>query len=233
MIPGGVRTLNPTLDEHVRNDPRILAVYMEARRRYGEAARAHHNFTHVLRDLHRALVIAREESSVNYATLIPSVLLHDIGFCTPDFEKEGHDLAGARMAAEMLPPLAYEDKEIAAIAHCIRAHKGHAELPQTLEAKILYDADVLEKAGLVFLLFGGQVIGEFKESLEVFLEREIHHRSREITRGFFTRKAKELAGGRLEKVLSLFSQIQTEVTQERPDYRVSEQNLWLKGAPSI
>jgi len=225
--------LNPTLDEHVRNDPRILALYLEARRRYNETARAHHNFTHVMRDLHRALLIAEDEDSVNYSILIPSVLLHDIGFCTPDSTKEGHDLAGAHLAEEMLPPLAYEDQEVSAIAHCIRAHKGHAELPQTLEAKILYDADVLEKAGLVFLLFGGKIIGEFEETMEVFLEREIHHRTTELARGLYTRKGKELDGGRLEKVLSLFSLIRTEVTQERPDYRVSEQNLWTKGVPSL
>jgi len=225
--------LNPTLDGHVQKDPRILAVYLEARRRYNATARAHHNFTHVMRDLHRALLIAEDEDSVNYSVLIPSVLLHDVGFCTPDFKKEGHDAAGARLAGEMLPPLAYEDKEVSAIAHCIRAHKGHAELPQTLEAKILYDADVLEKAGLVFLLFGGKIIGEFEETLEYFLEREIHHRTRELARGLFTRKGKELDGGRLEKVLSLFSQIQTEVTQERPDYRVSEQTLWVRGVPSL
>ena len=225
--------MNPTLDGHVRKDPRILAVYMEARRRYNETARAHHNFTHVMRDLHRALLIAQDENPVNFSVLIPSVLLHDIGFCTPDFKKEGHDIAGARLAAEILPSLAYEDKEVSAIGHCIRAHKGHAELPQTVEAKILYDADVLEKAGLVFLLFGGKIIGEFEETLDQFLEREIHHRTGEITRGLFTWKGKELDGGRLEKVLSLFSQIQTEVTQERPDYRVSEQDLWVNGAPSI
>ena len=205
---------------------------MEARRRYNEVARAHHNFSHVMRDLHRSLLIAEDEAHVNYSVLIPSVLLHDIGFCTSDFSKEGHDLVGASLAGEVLPLLEYKDKEVAAIAHCIRAHKGHAEIPQTLEAKIIYDADVQEKAGLVFLLLGGKVICEFEESLEVFLEREIHHRRREIARGLFTRKGKELDGGRLENVLSLFSQIQNEVTQERPDYRVSEQNLWVGGAPT-
>jgi len=124
----------------------------------------------------------------------------------------------------MLPPL-LRRQEVSAIAHCIRAHKGHAELPQTLEAKILYDADVLEKAGLSFCFL------EAKSSVSsrdpgVLSRREIHHRTRELARGLFTRKGKELDGGRLEKVLSLFSKIQTEVTQERPDYRVSEHNLW-------
>lgn len=50
-----------TLDEHVQQDPRILEIYLEARRRYEKADRYHHNFPHVMRDLYRALVIAENE----------------------------------------------------------------------------------------------------------------------------------------------------------------------------
>jgi uncharacterized protein len=225
--------LNPTLDAYVSADPRILQVYREAKHRYAEAGRAHHNFNHVLRDLHRALLIAQEEEGVNYTVLIPSVLLHDIGFCTHEHGKEGHDAVGARLAAEMLPSMGYRQNEIDAICHCIFAHKGHAEVPTTLEAKILYDADVLEKAGLVFLLFGGKVIGEFQESIDEFLSREIAHRSREISRGLYTRKSRELDGGRLQKVVSLFRQIQSEITEDRPDYRISEPDLWAKHIPNV
>ena len=50
-----------TLDEHVQQDPRILEVYLEARRRYEKADRYHHNFAHVMCDLYRALVIAEDE----------------------------------------------------------------------------------------------------------------------------------------------------------------------------
>jgi hypothetical protein len=53
-----------------------LEVYEEARRRYSEVELFHHNFTHVMRDLHRALVIAADEGSVDYGILIPSGLLH-------------------------------------------------------------------------------------------------------------------------------------------------------------
>lgn len=220
--------MRPVLDDHIREDPRILAVYLEARRRYAETGRAHHNFTHVMRDLHRALLIAQEERGVDYSVLISSVLLHDIGFCVRGFHKVGHDVTGSQVAGEMLPPLGFEEKKVSAICHCIRAHKGHAELPQTLEAKILYDADVLEKAGLVSLLFGGKIVGEFEETEEDFLKREVDHRTREINRGFFTRKGRELDGGRLQKVRSLITQIQREITEERPDYTVCEQDQWLK-----
>jgi hypothetical protein len=62
--------LNPTLDAYVSADPRILQVYREAKRRYAEAGRPHHNFNHVMRDLHRAFLIAQEEEGVNYTVKI-------------------------------------------------------------------------------------------------------------------------------------------------------------------
>ncbi len=223
--------MKPTLDDHTQRDLRILRVFLEARRRYAEVDLLHHNFTHVMRDLHRALVVAADQGSVNYDILIPSVLLHDIGFCTPDFKKLGHDVAGARLAVEILKDLDYTEDECAAVGHCIHAHKGKAELPRTIEAQILYDADVLEKAGLVFLIWGGKVISEFNESIHHFLKREIADRGAELARGLYTRKARELDGGRLEKVREMFLQIRKEITEERPDYEITEDDLWRGGAP--
>jgi hypothetical protein len=223
--------LKPTLDEHIQQDPRILKVYLEARRRYAQVVLFHHNFGHVMRDLHRALLIAADEGSVNYGILIPSVLLHDIGFCTPDFKKLGHDVAGARLAVEILKDLAYTEDECAAVGHCIHAHKGKAEHPRTIEAQILYDADVLEKAGLVFLIWGGKIISEFNESIHDFLKREIEDRGAELARGLYTRTARELDGGRLEKVQSMFLQIRKEITEDRPDYEISEDDLWRNAPP--
>ena len=222
--------MKPTLDEYIQRDPRILKVYEEARRRYAEVELFHHNFTHVMRDLHRALVIAADEGCVDYGILIPSVLLHDIGFCTPDFKKLGHDVAGKRLATEILKDLGYSEDECKAIGHCIHAHKGKAELPRTPEARILFDADVLEKAGLVFLIWGGKIISEFRESVHDFLKREIKDRGTELERGLYTRKARELDGGRLKKVRAMFIQIQKEINTERPDYEITEDDLW-QGVP--
>lgn len=223
--------MKPILDEHIQRDPRILRVYLEARRRYGAAELFHHNFTHVMRDLHRALVIAADQGSVNYDILIPSVLLHDIGFCTPDFRKLGHDVAGARLAVEILKDQDYTEDECAAVGHCIHAHKGKAELPRTIEARILYDADVLEKAGLVFLIWGGKIISEFSETIHDFLKREINDREAELERGLYTPKAREMDGGRLEKVRAMFLQIRKEITLDRPDLEITEDDLWQDAPP--
>lgn len=227
------RILNHTLDEHVRQDPRILDVYLEARRRYDELPLYHHGFPHVMRVLYRALVIAHEEATVDYSVLIPSVLLHDIGFCSQDFHRLGHDVTGARLAQNILTGLGYDEATCRGVAHCIRAHKGKAETPQTLEAKILYDADVLEKAGLVYLILGGKIVSEFDETIGHFLNREIPDRSKELARGFYTQKARELDGGRLEQVHALLSQVQVEITLERPDFDIYERDLWVEPPPQV
>lgn len=216
-----------TLDEHVKRDPRILTVYLEARRRYANPELSHHNFRHVIRDLYRALIISEDEASVDYSVLIPSVLLHDIGFCSQDFRKLGHDLAGANLAREILSSLGYDIQTCESICHCIQAHKGKADLPQTLEAKILYDADVLEKAGFVYLILGGKITCELNESIDTFLNREISDRATEVGRGFYTKKARELDGGRLDQVRSLLSQVKDEILKERPDFSIEEQALWI------
>ena len=216
-----------TLDEHVRQDSRIPNIYRDARRLYGESDRVHHSFSHVMRDLYRALVIAADESLVNYSVLIPAVLLHDIGFYTDDFKLLGHDVAGARLAREILIGLGYDENASGAICHCIRAHKGKAEQPQSLEAKILYDADVLEKAGLVYLIFGGKIVCEFNETIHDFLAREISDRTTELNRGFYTKKARELDGGRLNQVRSILSQIKSEIEEGRPDFCINEEALWM------
>ena len=104
-------------------------------------------------------------------------------------------------------------------------------MPQTIEAKILNDADVLEKAGVIFLILGGKIICEFGEALDGFLERELVDRAVELKRGFYTHKARELDGGRLEKVLSLFGEIKKEITDDRPDYAIQEQDLWMQAPP--
>lgn len=214
------------LDAHVQKDPRMLTVYRKARRLYGQEKRQHHNFQHVLRDLYRALLIAEEENAVDFSVLIPAVLLHDIGFLDPDSVILGHDVTGASFAERFLEDFGYEDQEIDAIVHCIRAHKGKAEMPQTIEAKILYDADVLEKSGLAYLIFGGKIICEFEESIESFLNRETADRTSEINRGLFTGKGRDLDAGRLVRTRDLLVQSQREITVDRKDYAVDESDLW-------
>ncbi|MDA1185578.1 MAG: HD domain-containing protein [Acidobacteria bacterium] len=221
----------PTLDDHVANDGRALHVYLKARAEYNEHRLAHHDFLHILRDMHRALVIADTEPSVDYGILIPAVLLHDIGFFTPDCKDLGHDVTGARLAAEWLSDFGYSSAQIDAIGHCIRAHKGKAETPWSLEAKILYDADVLEKAGAVYLILAGKVICEFDETIAHCLAREVVDRAREVSHGYYTRMGQKLDNGRLERSRVLLDEVHAEIQSERFDIQLDETALWAGGPP--
>ncbi len=221
-----------TLDEHIEKDPRILKVYLTARRLYDRENLPHHNFEHVLRDLYRALVIAAEEESVDYGVLIPAVLLHDIGFCRPDHVQLGHDVAGEMLARELLNELGYEQRAIEAICHCVRAHKARTVMPATMEAKITCDADLLEKSGLVYLLFVGKIIHEWQERIDDFLLNELHHKAREVERSFFTAKARAMDGGKLALATSLLFHMQEELNDQRPDFLIQETSLWRNDPPA-
>jgi hypothetical protein len=39
-------------------------------------------------------------------------------------------------------------------------------------------------------------------------------------------------GGRLEKVRSLFLQVRKEITEDRPDYEITEDDLWQNVPPA-
>ena len=88
-------------------------------------------------------------------------------------------------------------------------------------------ADVLEKAGLVYLILVGKIVCEFNEEIDILLEREFNDRTIEISRGFYTRKGRELDGGRLTKACTSLSRIRNEIREERPDFDIKEEVLWM------
>ena len=96
--------------------------------------------------------------------LAPAALLHDIGR-NRESNSQGsvcHANEGAVMAEPILRKLGYGDNDIDAICHCIRAHRFRsATEPESLEAKILFDADKLDSIGAIGIgrafLFAGQI----------------------------------------------------------------------------
>ena len=96
--------------------------------------------------------------------LAPAALLHDIGRNQESRSRGGicHACRGAEMAGPILRKLDYDEADIAAICHCIRSHRFRsATRPESLEAKILFDADKLDSIGAIGIgrafLFAGQI----------------------------------------------------------------------------
>lgn len=116
-----------------------------------------HDFDHVLRVLANALKIAQTEPA-NLEILQTAVLLHDIARADQHHAGLDHAVEGARQAREILR--AAPADFTAAVCHAIETHRFRADnLPQTIEAKILYDADKLDAIGAIgvarVFAFGG------------------------------------------------------------------------------
>ncbi|KYK29931.1 MAG: hypothetical protein AYK23_04875 [Candidatus Proteinoplasmatales archaeon SG8-5] len=69
--------------------------------------------------------------------------LHDVGLVEGN---EGHCFKGMRIARELLEKLGVDEGTITKVLHCIEAHDGEVEAT-TVEAKIVHDADTIDKMG--------------------------------------------------------------------------------------
>jgi HD superfamily phosphodiesterase len=130
------------LDDYLLQFDELGTLYHSVKRDFCAKKPVHHNWHHVLRDLARAVVIGEAEEA-DMKIVIASVLLHDIGRLYPDLGGN-HHIVGATKAPEYLRKAGFRSGEISEITHCIRAHGPRGtETPKTLEAKVVYDTDVL------------------------------------------------------------------------------------------
>ena len=110
-----------------------------------------HDAQHVYRVLYNALEIARSEADVDYDVLITACLLHDIGR-REQFEDPSlcHAAVGSEKARRFLTEQGFCNAFTEQVCHCILTHRFRkAAPPQTVEAKILFDADKLDVTGAI------------------------------------------------------------------------------------
>lgn len=128
----------------------------EARSWYPESDPVH-GFDHVLRVYYLAERLARAEGA-DLEIVRAAVLLHDAtapapagSSPTPEAARASHHHASAAFARQVLQVEGWPEARVAAVEHCIRAHRfrDDAEQPQTLEAQVLFDADKLDAIGAI------------------------------------------------------------------------------------
>lgn len=110
-----------------------------------------HDSEHVYRVLYNALAIAREEKDADYDILIAACLLHDIGRIDQIRDPSlCHAQVGSEKAYRFLLESGMDEAFAQQVRHCIVTHRFRKNLPpQTLEAKILFDADKLDVTGAI------------------------------------------------------------------------------------
>jgi uncharacterized protein len=107
-----------------------------------------HGFDHILRVLRTAEFLANAEGG-DIEIVRAASLLHDASGAETGGEKRAeHQHHSAEFAEQILKAEGWAQERIAAVQHCIRAHRFRGdEEPISLEAKILFDADKLDVIG--------------------------------------------------------------------------------------
>ena len=190
-----------------------------------------HDAQHIYRVLYNALEIAKSEQEVDYDVLIAACLLHDIG--RPDQVADPslcHAEVGSEKAYRFLLDLGMERCFAENIRHCILAHRFRKNLPpQTLEAKILFDADKLDVTGAIGIARTLQYRGTLLEPLYRILPdgtisngtedighsffREYKFKLEKLYDRFYTQKGAELAKERQAIAKAFYESLYQEVNE--------------------
>lgn len=109
-----------------------------------------HGFDHIQRVYHMAERLAQAEGA-DLEIVHAAALLHDAEGPMTGEARSDHQLASADFAREILVSESWPADRIDAVLHCIRAHRfrDDREQPETIEAKVLFDADKLDAIGAI------------------------------------------------------------------------------------
>lgn len=190
---------------------------------------AAHDKEHIYRVLYNALEIAKTEKDVNYDVLIAACLLHDIGR-KEQFENPTlcHAIVGSEKACQFLVTHGFEAFFAEQVKQCIRTHRYRKEEPpQSLEAKILFDADKLDVAGAIgiarTLVYKGIVseplynmlpdgtVSTGENDVAPSFFQEYKYKLEKIYSSFYTKKAVEIAKERQHSAIEFYNSLYQEV----------------------
>jgi len=206
-------------------------------RKWYDRADPVHDFDHVLRVYRLAERLAEAEGA-DWEIVGAAALLHDACGSAPGgsgIQRAEHHIASADFAAEVLCAQGWSQEKINAVQHCIRAHRfrGQEEKPQTLEAKVLFDADKLDVLGAIgvartiayaaldgkpayaepstkFQQTGIKEPGEPHSSYHEYL-----FKLRNVKGRLFTASGRALAEARHAYMVGFYDQLQAEVRGQR------------------
>lgn len=192
-----------------------------------------HDREHVYRVLYNALDIAACEKNVDMDVLVAACLLHDIGRAEQLADPSlCHAEAGSKKAYDFLLSIGFSEAFAIQVRDCVITHRFRkSRPPQSLEAKILFDADKLDAAGAVgiarTLIYKGTVgeplysltsdgkvsDGSGDEPPSFF--REYKMKLEKIYSGFYTEKGRQLAKERRDAAISFYESLYHEVSASR------------------
>lgn len=188
-----------------------------------------HDREHIYRVLYTALDIAESEPNADLEILTAACLLHDIGrpeqFADPAL---CHAEIGSAKAYSFLIGIGWTEERAAHVRDCVYTHRYRSDNPpQSIEAKILFDADKIDVSGAVgtarSLMYKGAVgeplyttnadgtICDGTDTDEPSFFREYHFKLKNIYGKFFTERGREIALGRQNAAEEFYNALLSEV----------------------
>lgn len=110
-----------------------------------------HDEEHTYRVLYNALAIAESEEAADTDVLIAASLLHDIARIDELRDKSvDHAVYGSEKAYKWLASNGFDEAFSKRVADCIKTHRYRgSNIPDSIESKILFDADKIDAAGFI------------------------------------------------------------------------------------
>lgn len=197
-------------------------------RKYFSGTSGCHDWEHTERVFNLCIHIGKKEKA-NIAVLKLAALLHDIGRKYQDKTagKICHAEKSSQLAKKILKKNKINKDIIHEVLHCIETHRYRGKkIPQTLEAKILFDADKLDSIGAVGIgrsfLFAGEVGAKLHDkdieiaktksySKEDTAYREFLVKLQYIKTRIFTKEGKRIAKKRHKYMVDFFERLNNEV----------------------
>jgi len=199
-----------------------------------------HNIEHVMRVYSLAIKLAENEK-VDLDVIKMAVLLHDIGGAKERKDPSGktdHAFESVKLAKPFLKKLGLSKEKIEYISNCIISHRYRSEIkPETLEAKIVFDADKLETVGAIGIARAFVWVG--KNNAHIYRKTNIEEYAKENLCGkingriqdktkhspqinwgtkdkyvvdyLYTQKAKQIAKERINFSKKFFSKLEKEI----------------------
>jgi uncharacterized protein len=193
-----------------------------------------HDFEHVMRVYRLAEVLAQKEGA-DLEVVRAAALLHDAqGASGSEDRRLEHHEAAAEFAVRVLRQEGWAEEKIQAVRECILTHRFRAGLePESLEAKVLFDADKLDAIGaigaaraLAFAVLDGQPLyAEPSDSFRTTLKsgpgeaytayHEFLFKLSRIKDRMQTKSGRHMAEERHVFMDNFFQQLRAEVNGER------------------
>lgn len=212
---------------------KIIEEVKERAKAFFVGASGCHDWSHVERVYNLALRIAKKENA-DLGVVKLAAYLHDIGR-KEEMDSKGkvdHAEKGVELAEQILLPYNLKPEIIENIKHCIIAHRyRNNHQPETIEAKILFDADKIDSIGAIGIgrdfLFAGssgsnclytgnekklaKKANDFSYSKEDSALLEYYYKLKKVKTKILTNAGKEIAKDRHNYMTDFFKRFESEI----------------------